>query len=159
MSDGEFEDSFSEVNPDEENMNEDDESSEVIIKSQKINQSELKPLKRNTHFLPFRIPYTGQCNTNVYFDSLIEPRRGSNPNSDEYITSFRGKFFNGKKIKVADQKFNLIKINQTNHKGSNKINKLEEIDEYYIWKFDEEIPYDNNLLNMSNILKSLDILK
>jgi len=116
--------------------------------------------RKLTHFMPFRIPYTGHCNVNVYFDSMIEPSNKNDSNSENLVNSFRGRTFQGKKIIVDKENFGFQKINYTKKKGSSLgVNKVEEIEEYHIWRFDEEVLPDINLRNMSNLMKSLDILK
>jgi hypothetical protein len=158
MSDSEIEESFGEID-ESEYINYHKTKEIQKDKNIEINNKDIPEAKKSTHFLPFRIPHTGESKVNIYFDSLIEPRYKNDANSEEYITSFRGRIFNGKKIKVDPDNHNFSKINYTNKKGTLTIKNLEEINEYYIWKFDEEIELNNNLANMSSLLKSLDILK
>jgi len=155
MSDSEYEESFGEID-ESEYLNH---KQRIEIQTDKdIEIDSTSEAKKYTHFLPFKIPFTGEAKVNIYFNSLIEPRYKNDANSEEYTTSFRGRVFNGKKIKVNPDEYTINKISYTNKKGTLTIKNVEEIKDLYLWKFDEEIEHNNNLTNMNHLLNSLDIL-
>jgi hypothetical protein len=149
------EEDFSEVDNDEQ---------EIIINNNKKSDNVVNIKGNgNLHFLPFKINYTGHCKVDAFFESLIEKKQidCKNENAQNCKTSFRGRIFNGKKVNI-NEKFALTHL-KLKRKGV--INKCavvvakNEIKNYYIWKYDEEVPYNNNLLNMEKIMKNLDVLK
>ena len=156
MSDSEYEESFGEIDESEYKNNKQRNENKT---GKDIEMDSTVEGRKYTHFLPFKIPFTGECKVNVYFDPLIEPRYKNDDNSEEYTTSYRGRIFNGKKIIINPDEYTFNKISYTNKKGTLTVKNVEEMNNIYLWKFDEEIEHNNSLTNMNHLLKSLDILK
>ena len=177
------EDKFSDV---EDEIYEDSNKIPISLKSSN-KEKDFEIGNGNFHFLPAKINHTGHCQVNVYFDSLIEKKQNkyssmymipdeadninsnteqnlnANQNQDDelsnYSTSFRGRIFNGKKVNL-ENKFSFSHLKVSKQGLSSLVVKTKnEIKDYYIWKFDEEVEYNNNLLNMNQILTNLDVLK
>jgi len=123
------------------------------------------------HFLPFKIKYNGYAPVDSFFDSLIQNKDMagiSNSNNDlnninkssiNYTTSFRGRILNGKKLN-NNYNFSIrnLKIKKSDTNKVIVMNSIK-IEDAYVWKFDEEIPYNNNLLNIECILNNMNVLK
>jgi hypothetical protein len=128
-----------------------------VIEKQSKNCKKFEIGNGNLHFLPVKISHSGHSRVDVFFDSLIENRSGKNIGYD-YTTSFRGRVFNGKKVLLTDE--NKLHHLRTNKEGNEfTICSSKEVPEFYIWKFDEGINSDNNLLSISSILTDLKVLK
>jgi hypothetical protein len=111
----------------------------------------------NFHFLPVKIDYTGYSKVNTFFDTLIEDKTiGDNYN---YTASFRGRLFNGKKVNNQ----NKFKIHHTvlSKIDKNKfvVKKLDGIENFYVWKFDDKFNNNERNMNFEKILNNLNILK
>jgi hypothetical protein len=128
------------------------------IKKQSKISKDFDPGNGNLHFLPVRIAHNGHSRVDVFFDPLIEKKTGYNNGDYDFKSSFRGRVFNGKRIILSEE--NKLLHLRTNKEGSQyTILASKEVPDYYIWKFDEEISSNNNLLNISSILKDLEVLK
>ena len=121
----------------------------------------------NLHYLPFKINYNGYTPVDQYFESLIKDN-DKNPNIKK--TSYRGRIFNGLKIKTykdinshneTDTNLGVFIANMESG-SDNKIyfNKKENLENYYIWKYDEDLNlYKNqNLININKIICDLNKL-
>lgn len=120
----------------------------------------------NLHFLPLKISHTGFCKVDSFFDPLIEPKNKNNDNStNNFSSSFRGRMLKGKLKNLTNQTNETDKINLVHTKlykcrgGNFKIGKINKIDNFFIWKFDEEIPYNHALLNIERTYRNLEVLK
>lgn len=129
------------------------------FEAKKIKEQE-KPFELangNFHFLPVKVDYTGHSKVNTYFDTLIVDK--TNGDNSDFTTSFRGRLFNGKKVNNQ----NKFKITHTilSKKDKNKftINRIDEINNFYVWKFDDKFNNKERNLNFEAILNNLNILK
>jgi hypothetical protein len=117
-----------------------------------------------------RIKYTGNADINIFFENVVKDKL---IRSNKLNASFRGRKFNGKEI-------NLYKNNNNDDKDNNvyyisaikskikfdnnsilNIEKIEEIDKIYHWKFDEEFKSNNNneINNLNKFIKELNKFK
>ena len=100
-------------------------------------------------------PNSHLASVDAYFESTIKQKGILN----EYTAVFRGRPLRGKKFEIVNQdpskklKMNYYEINKVKSGGkiTNEINQSGEINVYYIWKFDEDIPEGNTFLNLGNI--------
>lgn len=141
---------------------------EIAKNESKIRIKENKEGNNKLHFLPFKIFHTGPCKVSTYFDPLIETT-GANVDSKiiqenkplDCKTSFRGRILKGKHVKINDQ-FSLRRVT-LQRKGIKTqkviVKSVKDLNDYYIWKFDEEVPYNNTLLNLNTIVSNMDVLK
>ena len=111
----------------------------------------------NLHLLPVKIDYTGHSKVNTFFDTLIEDK--TNGDNFNYTASFRGRLFNGKKVNNQ----NKYKMNHTVLSKIDKnmftVKRIDEIENFYVWKFDDKFNNKERNLNFEKILNNLNILK
>ena len=123
-----------------------------LFYSNNIDKNEFEIGNGNIHFLPAKISYKGFANVDIFFDPLIKNDKNMN-----YETSFRGKYLKGKNVS-SEVKLNFINAEKIS-KNRMEIKNIYSTNSFYTWKFDEDIPYNNNLLNINEIMNQLFIFK
>ena len=123
-----------------------------LFYSNNIDKNDFEIGNGNIHFLPAKISYKGFANVDIFFDPLIKNDKNMN-----YETSFRGKYLKGKNVS-SEVKLNFINAEKIS-KNRMEIKNIYSTNSFYTWKFDEDIPYNNNLLNINEIMNQLQSLK
>lgn len=116
---------------------------------------------KNLHFLPVKISHTGRCKASVFFNPLIEKKqinKNSTSDDNDYTTSFRGRIFNGKKIEKSNS-YNLKYLKTSKRENNYNVISQQNVENFYLWKFDEMVPSNNTLISMNEILNDLKVLK
>ena len=115
---------------------------------------------KEVHFLPCRFEFDGVSQVKEFFSTQIKENKNDlSIGSNQYTSSFRGKLFNGKKIELNDNlKCNYIEVKQQGNE-SMKLEKINNIDHYFYWRFDEEIMESHVLGNLRNFADKLSVLK
>jgi hypothetical protein len=132
------------------------------INNKKIENTSLVPKNFEigngfVHIFPFKICHTGPCRVKSFFDTQIEPNHNLENNLN-YTASFRGRILNGKRITTNDS-FNVTHLKLQNKENNMfRIEKSREIKDYFVWKFDEEVPYNDSFVNLQKLLKNLEVL-
>ena len=116
------------------------------------------------HILPVKLNDENKCQrkpVDEYFEKYI--KKNDEEKSDNYdCTLFRGRLLNGKKVNIENKdnfKINFIElIKEDDDDNSYKISINRKVNDYYVWKYDALIEKDNNLMNLENNMKKLDIL-
>ena len=147
-----------------EDINNDDNDEDISEeKIQKVKSKKIAIGSSTLHFLPIKLKDDKICQrkpVDDFFEKFIE--KGTEDNYKDYdITLFRGRILNGKKINLEENdnlKINYLLLNEENEKGEYKISINRKINDFYVWKFDESIENDNNLINLEKNIKKLDIL-
>lgn len=111
-----------------------------------------------------KLNYTGNAEINSYFESVIDEKF---KNEKILKASFRGRKFNGKEIHLnKNNDFNdynesdlsAIKAKFFFDKNSEmNVEKFEEIDKIYHWKFDEG--FNKNCFDINKMVKDLNKFK
>ena len=117
------------------------------------------------HILPVRLKNDMSFNDNV--DSYFETRIEENNMSDnciqcKYKTFFRGRGLYGNKYKTSDgvnmAYYELVR-NDMSNTNQYVVNTVNDINEYYLWKYDESIQDDESLLkDMDEFISKLSVL-
>ena len=117
------------------------------------------------HILPAKLKDTNKYQRKPV-DELFEKyiKKNEDIKDDNYdCTLFRGRLLNGKKINLQDNdnfKINYVELIKEEEidKCEYKILNNKKVNEYYVWKYDSGIEKDNNLIQLENNIKKLDIL-
>ena len=117
------------------------------------------------HILPLKLNDDNECQRKSV-DKLFEKYIGKDTedNYKDYDTTlFRGRILNGKKINIEKNnkfKINYVNLNKENEDNNDeyKISINRKVNEYYVWKYDQSIENDNNLMLLEKNIKKLDVL-
>lgn len=149
----ELENNISQYEDNEEEI--DDNNDENTSKNKDLFENEKHELGGGNgclHYLPAKINFNGPCKVGPFFETLIENKKNN------FVTSLRGRILKGKK-KECEGKYNLFHTRLIkNFKNKISVNKVNKINEFYIWKFDEEVSNQHNLNNIENILTNFNVL-
>ena len=159
----------------DENQNENINEQENSDNSYDLSESKIKKLQPSKpkkigcgsstlHILPIKLNDNNKCQRKPV-DDMFEKfiKNNEEIKKDNYdSTLFRGRLLNGKKINIEnneDFKINYIElIKEDNDNNEYKINTIRKVNDYYVWKYDSLIENDNNLLNLMDNVKKLDVL-
>jgi len=113
-----------------------------------------------------KLYYTGNAEINSYFEKVVEEKLNKTNNLN---ASFRGRKLNGKEIplkkneNIDNNNNNTISAIRSKIKFDNNsklhIEKIEEINKIYHWKFDEEFKSNNEINNINKFIKDLNKFK
>jgi len=153
------------INQEEVSQNSYDLSEEKIKKPEPPKSKKIKCGSSTLHILPIKLKDKISCQRKAvdeYFEKFIA-KNEDQKNGDYDCALFRGRVLNGKKINIENNdnfKINYVELMQEDESNNNEYKTLinRKVNEYYVWKYDQLIEKDNNLLMLEKNMKKLDIL-
>jgi hypothetical protein len=118
------------------------------------------------HILPAKLNCTHSFNDNVdgYFETRIDVNNTSEHIQCKYKTFFRGRGLYGNKYNTnGNANVNMTHYELVNDEINNTntyvVNKVNDINEYYLWKYDENIPMEDEVFNnIDEFISKLSVL-
>ena len=146
--------SDNEENESEHNIEKEDIEEEDEEIKQKI-QSKKKIPKGSDYFHILPAKFQGESSYKAHVDSYFETQI-VHKKADDYRSQLRGRLLNGKKVN-ANNTMTYVELEKI--KGNEyKVNQTRNINEYFIWKYDENVSKKDPMCDLNKFLSKFDML-